>query len=319
MYDSLLIFLISTKDKRRHLTALKCLNPKMSHKLPKAGTPIPKAVVKDQFEFGPWTCTSFKSHILKSEGQERDEYEAQLSLPHLPEMVFDKNRLHIEHQNGFGLEFNALDALKLVRDDQADLKVAEADEWLAARVDSDHAKNIFRPYDWTFTTDYKGTPLSRGGIQLGVSDTNERINIEKLKKGGKIQFYAEMVLFEDELHDSGTSMLKVQIRVMPDYFFILQRFFMRVDKVLVRINDTRVYHEAGTDYILREYTSKQNRVEDLKVPPEYITDPNLLSDHMTKTKEKFEKLTFPTTNPTLKPVASNSRISCTPVSAGSAT
>jgi len=48
-------------------------------------------------------------------------------------MVFDKNRLHIEHQNGFGLEFNALDALKLVRDDQADLKVAEADEWLAAR------------------------------------------------------------------------------------------------------------------------------------------------------------------------------------------
>ena len=53
--------------------------------------------------------------------------------------------------------------------------------------------------------------MSRGGIQLGVSDTNERINIEKLKKGGKIQFYAEMVLFEDELHDSGTSMLKVQI------------------------------------------------------------------------------------------------------------
>ena len=48
-------------------------------------------------------------------------------------MVFDKNRLRVEHQRGFGLEFNALDALKLVRDDEANLKVAEADEWLAAR------------------------------------------------------------------------------------------------------------------------------------------------------------------------------------------
>ena len=54
-------------------------------------------------------------------------------MPHLPEMVFDKNCLHLEHQGGFGIAFNALDALRLVDDKHDSLKVAEADEWLAAR------------------------------------------------------------------------------------------------------------------------------------------------------------------------------------------
>ena len=34
-------------------------------------------------------------------------------------------------------------------------------------------------------------------------------------------------------------------RVMPTSFFLLLRFFLRVDRVLIRINDTRLYHEAG--------------------------------------------------------------------------
>lgn len=34
-------------------------------------------------------------------------------------------------------------------------------------------------------------------------------------------------------------------RVMPTSFFLLMRFFLRVDGVLIRINDTRLYHEAS--------------------------------------------------------------------------
>lgn len=34
-------------------------------------------------------------------------------------------------------------------------------------------------------------------------------------------------------------------RVMPTSFFLLLRFFLRVDGVLIRINDTRLYHEAS--------------------------------------------------------------------------
>lgn len=52
---------------------------------------------------------------------------------------------------------------------------------------------------------------------------------------------------------------------MPSGIFILHRFYLRVDDVLIRINDTRVYYEKGNDYILREYTSRESRTKDLKV------------------------------------------------------
>lgn len=44
---------------------------------------------------------------------------------------------------------------------------------------------------------------------------------------------------------------------MPSCFLVLQRFFLRVDDVLFRVNDTRLYHEFGNDYFVREYTSKE--------------------------------------------------------------
>lgn len=44
---------------------------------------------------------------------------------------------------------------------------------------------------------------------------------------------------------------------MPTCFLVLQRFFLRVDDVLFRLNDTRLYHEFGNDYFVREYTSKE--------------------------------------------------------------
>lgn len=33
-------------------------------------------------------------------------------------------------------------------------------------------------------------------------------------------------------------------RVMPSSFFLLLRFFLRIDGVLIRMNDTRLYHEV---------------------------------------------------------------------------
>lgn len=82
-------------------------------------------------------------------------------------------------------------------------------------------------------------------------------------------------------------------RVMPTSFFLLMRFFLRVDGVLIRINDTRLYHEArrcegddssaagvhplqsvmvfafvfqaGKDYLLREFSTRENKIAELKV------------------------------------------------------
>lgn len=46
---------------------------------------------------------------------------------------------------------------------------------------------------------------------LKVTKTEERINTEKLKAREQIMFFDEVVLFEDELHDHGVSMISVKI------------------------------------------------------------------------------------------------------------
>jgi type 2A phosphatase activator TIP41 len=48
-------------------------------------------------------------------------------------MVFGDNCLRIEHQAGFGLEFNALDALRLVDSERDLMKVACAEDWQKSR------------------------------------------------------------------------------------------------------------------------------------------------------------------------------------------
>ena len=45
---------------------------------------------------------------------------------------------------------------------------------------------------------------------------------------------------------------------------MLCRLFMRLDGVLVRIRDTRVYVDFGTDVVTREYTAKEASFEDVK-------------------------------------------------------
>ena len=44
---------------------------------------------------------------------------------------------------------------------------------------------------------------------------------------------------------------------MPSCFLILLRYFLRVDNVLFRVNDTRFYHEFGQPNLIREYVSRE--------------------------------------------------------------
>jgi len=68
-----------------------------------------------------------------------------------------------------------------------------------------------------------------------------------------ILHFGEVYLFECDLDDCGYSMSKVRFRVMSNCWYVLLRFFLRVDGVQVRIFDTRIFHEFGTDYIHREF------------------------------------------------------------------
>lgn len=246
---------------------------------------------KQDFSFGPWTLTAAKTHIMKSKDIER--LAETMNMPALPEMLFGDNVLRIQHADGFGIEFNAIDALKRVNNMQDSVKVACAQEWQESRAESEASKEVVKRYDWTYTTDYRGTLLG-DHLQIQVKPTSERIDMDKLRAREQIKFFEDVLLFEDELHDHGVSMISVKIRVMPTSFFLLLRFFLRVDGVLIRINDTRLYHEAGKNHMLREFSTRESKMSDLQhVPPAVYTDPNEVAAHLPLKLIECERLEFP--------------------------
>jgi type 2A phosphatase activator TIP41 len=245
----------------------------------------------ETFQYGPWEFTTVKSHIMTTD--EENALAAKMELPHLPDMLFNKNTVQIKHDNGFGIQFSPVDALQLVNAHEDLIHVSTAKEWMEARQDSPHANKIVHPYDWTFSTAYQGTLLGEKENVLQASPTQEKINYEKLKIKEKILFYDEVELFEDELDDNGCSHLSVKLRIMPSGFFVLQRFYLRVDNTLIRVYDTRLYFEAEKNYLIREYSEREDKTTDISVSAALWTNQNEIVNHLTVRKEVNEKLAFP--------------------------
>ncbi|CRK87788.1 CLUMA_CG001540, isoform A [Clunio marinus] len=259
-------------------------------------------VDKDFIVFHKWKISTSKSHILKSICTNREQCKAEdksccelcvyryaLDLPHLPDMVFHKNILTLEHDNGAVLTFNPIEALKRVRNEKLDIKVSCSDEWQESRP-RDKTKEKLKPFDWTFSTDYQGTPNDK----FVIEPTDLKIDKFKLMAKEQILFYNDLTLFEDELHDNGTSVSSVKVRVMPSGFYILLRFFMRVDNVMIRMNETRYHYETGKDFIIKEYTSRESTYDRLrKVPPALFICPNEIGEHLPVTlimgKKRFNE------------------------------
>jgi type 2A phosphatase activator TIP41 len=257
----------------------------------------------DELKVKSWKFHTKNSHILGSKCgnpnkkcDESDEEKCQfcafhhkIPLPHLPDMVFANNTLRIIHDAGATIEFLTLDALQGVSPDKMDLVVSCAQAWKESRKGCkllDHG--VRNPFDWTFTTRYSGTLHN-----FDVQETTERIDLEKLCRKERILFYKDLTLFEDELHDNGVAVCNVKLRVMPSSFYVLLRFFLRVDGVLVRMNDTRIYHEFETDYLLREFTSREARLDEINIPSALCIDPNEIMHLLPLVASQYEKLVLP--------------------------
>jgi type 2A phosphatase activator TIP41 len=122
-------------------------------------------------------------------------------------------------------------------------------------------KEVVKPFDWSYTTDYKGT-ITKG--KPFETQNAEPIPIELLKRPDPILFYEEVVLFESELDDNGISVFSCKVRVMPDRMLLLCRLFMRLDDVLVRIRDTRIYVDFNLGKVIRDYTEKEDAFDQVK-------------------------------------------------------
>ncbi|KAE9367557.1 TIP41-domain-containing protein [Stipitochalara longipes BDJ] len=231
-----------------------------------------------------------------------DEMSKNLGIP-VPEMIFGDNMVSIEHlASGWRLEFNAYDALDRVdKTDKNMLKVAYSKEWSSSREKTHEGiKEVVKPFDWSYTTDYKGTVTKGKPFEVGA----ELIPIELLKRPDPILFFEEVVLFESELDDNGISILSCKLRVMPDRMLLLCRQFMRLDDVLIRVRDTRIYVDFSRGKIIRDYTEREDGFDKVKksllfsgkLPSDLtvaLRDPNQIVNLLPEVKHTLENLVLP--------------------------
>ncbi|KAI9033117.1 TIP41-like family-domain-containing protein [Hyaloraphidium curvatum] len=203
----------------------------------------------------------------------------------LPDMVFS-NRVSIVHRaSGVELVFDSVDALKgmwsPLKEERcsesfgvgtgapAVPKVKAAAVWTAAARDHADAEALIRiqhDYDWTYHSRYRGTVFPDAAIR--TFEASDAINWNLLTDAReKILLFSEVVLYEDELADNGVTRCSVKIRVMPKCFLVLLRMHTRVDHVLLKQHDTRVFHEFGTDSLLRVSTVREAKWDEVPHDP----------------------------------------------------
>lgn len=186
------------------------------------------------------------------------------------------------------------------------IRVSYANKWIkskqAQQKSSELAESslqIGQHYDWTYTTKYKGTIKS--GTHNFTQDNSTALPLDKLSRPDPILFYDDMILFEDELADNGISVVNVKIRVMNERALLLSRFFLRVDGVLFRVYDTRVYVEFDENRVLREYKEHEadykyvlskNSGRHSRDPKAILRDSNWVAQQLPLVKRECEVLQF---------------------------
>ncbi|KAI9762250.1 MAG: hypothetical protein M4579_000574 [Chaenotheca gracillima] len=241
--------------------------------------------------------TTRKLPILKSAPIE--EMSSKLGITP-PEMIFGDNSVSIRHEaSGWEIDFNAFDALDRVdKTGEAMLKVAYSKEWQRNREKvHEGIREVVKPFDWSYTTDYCGTTKSNVPT---FQPSSKQIPLGLLSRHDPILFFDEAMLYEDELADNGITMLSCKVRVMPARLLLLCRLFMRLDDVVFRIRDTRIYVEFETGEVIREYVAKEEKFDVVKNKlaitredvPEVMRDANKLSNLLPVVTKINESLTL---------------------------
>ncbi|CAM9237363.1 unnamed protein product [Chrysoparadoxa australica] len=191
----------------------------------------------------------------------------------LPEILFGNSYLKLAHvASGTSLVFTAQEALQqwmqLFKEDKFEvIKVPEAEGW-QRRPMADQIKR--EEYDWTWGTDYPGSLHSddKESSEEGRKwcDCEESgMDMELLQdQSTPITMYDEVTLFQDFIHDHGFVELSAKIRIMPQFWYVLLRYWLRVDGVLMKVIDTRVYHNFDSASVFRTTSQKSVKWGELR-------------------------------------------------------
>ncbi|KAI9679658.1 MAG: hypothetical protein M1829_001620 [Trizodia sp. TS-e1964] len=205
---------------------------------------------------------------------------AALGIP-IPQEPYGDNLVAIAHPaSGWRIEFNARDALDRVNKEAADLHVVCAESWEKVVANMPDIRiGTVKGYDWTFSTDYRGTLTPGSPTTPRFEPSAASIPLDLLRRADPVLFQpAPVYLFADDLDDWGASMLVVKVRVMPARLLLLSRFYLRLEGVVFRLRDTRVYVEFGTGEVLREYTARQEGFGEVEKKLALTRDDSLLRD-----------------------------------------
>ena len=240
----------------------------------KAGDDLQIPVVRtNHYNFDIWHIAVAEGPIMPDD--ELTKLSETLKLKSVPDMVFNDNIFSISFGNAdpnlanpspkmdknkppvFSINFNTEDALGAIEGANYEhVKVASTASWQETR---DMAKAPMKDKgNWTFTTRYQGTltsfsDSSESTNSLVWKPTEAEIDYARLRDRSKpIMKHEDIILYEDELDDNGQAQLRLRFRLMQDCFFILLRFYLRLDDVLVRLVETRLYCYGGEKRIIRE-------------------------------------------------------------------
>ncbi|KAH8194715.1 hypothetical protein TruAng_011127 [Truncatella angustata] len=145
-----------------------------------------------------------------------DSMSESLGIP-VPEMIFGDNLVSVSHEpSGWSVSFCARDALDAVdKTGEKMLQVSYARDWSASRErTSAGIKEVVKPFDWSYSTEYRGTVSSTGhdgGAAPRFAPTDHQIPIELLKRRDPILFFDDVILYESEMDDNGISVFSVKI------------------------------------------------------------------------------------------------------------
>ena len=262
--------------------------------------PKDKEISFDKYSHKGWDFYNHSEYMMNSKELDllsKNKDSTKLLIDHLPEVLYGYNRLYVVNkEKNFVYEFNPLHFLSYSKYDlrqklfdekkiyyiPPQVKVQYSKTWDNIKIEGrDDIKKVDPTSDWTYSSPYMGTisSISKSEIKDFYPEIKEDKNFEikfgenakdaiipfdRLRPENKIIQYYQIEFFEDELSDNGISDGKIRFRIMDDCFYGLMRSYIRVDNVMIRNIDTRIYYGFGDDGIIRNLSVKEISYDKLK-------------------------------------------------------
>lgn len=133
-----------------------------------------------------------------------------------------------------------------------------------AEADVDAEDKAEKAHDNSLSSSSNSKRKRKSKRRLTFAPTDEPIPLELLKRRDPIRFFDDVMLYESELDDNGISVLSAKLRVHDERMLLLCRLYMRLDGVLCRVRDTRIYVDFASEVVTREYTAREASFADVR-------------------------------------------------------